>query len=115
VPDTGGQTILSGTLAISIVPGTLLARILGRTDIREAYTCSYELNPEYRDTLVAAGLRVSGIDVDGAVRAVELPDHRFYVATLFQPQRASEPGCPHPLVAAFLRAALSREPGRTER
>lgn len=39
------------------------------------------------------------------IRAVELPNHRFFIATLFQPQLSSKPGTPHPLIVQFLRAA----------
>lgn len=41
----------------------------------------------------------------GEVRAVELPNHRFFLATLFQPQLSSTPDTAHPVVVAFLRAA----------
>jgi hypothetical protein len=37
---------------------------------------------------------------------VELPDHRFFIATLFQPQLSSRPETPHPFWLAFLRAAM---------
>jgi CTP synthase (UTP-ammonia lyase) len=36
---------------------------------------------------------------------VELADHRFFVATLFQPQLSSSPEKPHPLLTAFVQAA----------
>jgi len=35
---------------------------------------------------------------------VELPEHRFFVATLFQPERAAFRGEKHPLVEGFLDA-----------
>ena len=38
-------------------------------------------------------------------RAIESPTHRFYIATLYQPQLSSKPGKPHPLVLAFVQAA----------
>jgi CTP synthase (UTP-ammonia lyase) len=100
-----GAPALSGTLTINLVPDSLLARILGRPAVTEVYTCNYELNPDFRARLVAAGLRVGAVDALGAVRAIELPDHPFYLATLFQPQRSSRAGQPHPLITAYLRAA----------
>jgi hypothetical protein len=36
---------------------------------------------------------------------VELPSHRFFVATLFVPQTSSAPDAPHPLIGAYLAAA----------
>ncbi len=41
----------------------------------------------------------------GEARAIESPTHRFYIATLYQPQLSSKPGKPHPLVLAFVQAA----------
>jgi len=38
------------------------------------------------------------------MRAFELPDHPFFVATLFQPQRSSRSERPHPIVLGFLGA-----------
>ena len=46
-----------------------------------------------------------GTDQDDEARVLELPDRRFYLATLFVPQLSSAPESPHPLIVAFLRAA----------
>ena len=56
--------------------------------------------------LPVAGDNVVGFgeDAAGEVRAVELHDHPFFVATLFQPERVALQGRLPPLVAAFLRA-----------
>ena len=103
---------LDGTLAVTITPDSHLGRIMDREVITEAYTCNYELNPEFATALTAKGLHVVGVDATGAVRAVELPNHPFFIATLYQPQRASAEGHPHPLIMAYLRAALYHHGGR---
>jgi CTP synthase (UTP-ammonia lyase) len=41
----------------------------------------------------------------GEIGAIESPTHRFFIATLFQPQLSSKPGKPHPVIVEFLRAA----------
>jgi CTP synthase (UTP-ammonia lyase) len=51
-------------------------------------------------------LKVSGLSADGGARIVELPDHDFFIGTGFVPQLASKPGKPHPMILAFLNAAL---------
>jgi CTP synthase (UTP-ammonia lyase) len=51
-------------------------------------------------------LKITGVDQEGDVRIVELTDHPFYVATLYLPQLSSKLDRPHPLILAFLRAAL---------
>jgi CTP synthase (UTP-ammonia lyase) len=109
VPDrAAGAPALSGALTVTPAPGSLISRVLGQRAVAEAYTCNYELNPDFRDALVACGLRVAAVDEAGTVRAVELPDRRFFVATLFQPQRASTEGRPHPLITAFIEEAARR-------
>ena len=52
-----------------------------------------------------AGFPVSARGTHGEIRAIESPAHRFFIATLFQPQLASAEKKPHPLVVAFVQAA----------
>jgi CTP synthase (UTP-ammonia lyase) len=89
---------------VSILPATRTARLYGATEATEHYYCSYGVNPDYRCLLEGHGLRVSAVDDVGEVRAVELPDHPFFVATLFQPQNRSTPAEPHPLFVGFAAA-----------
>jgi CTP synthase (UTP-ammonia lyase) len=96
----------SGGEELEILPGTRLRSICGRGDASEQYYCNYGVNEEYEKRFQAAGLRVSARGIHGETRAVELPDHRFFIATLFQPQLSSRPEAPHRLWLAFLRAAL---------
>jgi CTP synthase (UTP-ammonia lyase) len=51
---------------------------------------------------------VTGADAEGDVRVVELPVHPFYIGTLFVPQLQSRLERPHPLITAFVRAAVWR-------
>jgi CTP synthase (UTP-ammonia lyase) len=52
------------------------------------------------------GLRLVGRGENGEVRVVELPDRQFFLATLFLPQHRSTAGEPHPIITAFLNAAV---------
>jgi CTP synthase (UTP-ammonia lyase) len=93
--------------AIKILPGSLLHRAYGRNEVTEQFACSYGFNPQFRPKFDKGRLKITGIDLDGDVRAVEMLDHPFYVATLFVPQVSSRPDNPHPLLIAYLKAALS--------
>jgi CTP synthase (UTP-ammonia lyase) len=93
----------SGVIALST--DSRLRRIYGTAEVGEAYHCRYGLNPRYEPLLADGPLRVCGRDAAGEVRAVELDDHPFFVATLFQPERAALRGASHPLVEAFVAAA----------
>jgi CTP synthase (UTP-ammonia lyase) len=62
------------------------------------------MNPEYVQALSSGSLRVVGTDLEGEVRVVELPQHSFYIGTLFLPQLNSSIERPHPLIVGFLKA-----------
>ena len=93
-------------MLVEIEPGSRAHDIYGGPEAEEEYRCNYGLEPGSRKLLERGGLLVSGVDPDGEVRILELPDHSFYVATLFVPQIRSSPEGPHPLIVAFLEAAL---------
>lgn len=90
---------------MSIRPGTKLAELHRASTIRERTNCSYGLSPDYQHIASEGGLVVSAIDDTGEVRAIERPEHPFFVGTLYQPQRSSEPGGSHPVLDALVRAA----------
>ncbi len=100
-----GAPRLQGGLKINIIPDSLAFQIYRSASIEETFNCNYELNPVYRGLLEATGLKVSGVSEAGAARIIELPDHRFFVATGFVPQLSSAENRPHPLITAFLAAA----------
>ena len=106
-----GDPKLSGFEDLRLVKGTIIDRSLGKTEIRERHFCNYEVNEEFRRAFERAGLVVSAIGSHGETRAVELPDHPFFVATLFQPQLTSLIECrAHPLISAFIGAATASRP-----
>lgn len=90
---------------ISFAPGSHLYAIFEGKPTNEGYHCRYGLNPAWRTRLEAAGLRFSGFDPAGEVRACELPTHPFFIGTLFQPERSALHGERHPLIGAFVAAA----------
>ena len=101
----GGPPALHDNDAIQLVPGSRLHAICEADEIREGYFCNYEMNPEYLPRFAASGLIPVGHGPDGQVRAVEIPQHRFFIATLFHPQLSSRPDRPHPIVRALVTAA----------
>lgn len=89
---------------VSFVPGSRIAMAYGEDYARETYHCRYGLNPHFRTELTNGPLRATAQDATGEIRAIELDDHPFFVATLFQPERSALLGKPAPLVQAFARA-----------
>jgi CTP synthase (UTP-ammonia lyase) len=92
---------------VAFAEGSRLRAIYGVAAAEEAYHCNYGLSPRYERILEGTALRVCGRDGAGEVRAVELTTHPFFIATLFQPERAALRGVAHPLVSAYVTAAAS--------
>lgn len=89
---------------VQLTPGSRIAAAYGCDTATEGYRCRYGLNPAFQAQLVAGPLRATAHDSTGEVRAIELDDHPFFVATLFQPERAALQDQASPLVNAFVRA-----------
>lgn len=111
--DTEGRMVIA-PLACSLVEvsetielraHTLIARAYGQEEIEEGYHCNYGVSPEFAQELEKGDMRVTGWDAQGEIRAIELVTHPFFIATLFQHERAALAGRPAPLVQALLRAA----------
>ena len=90
---------------VELRPNTLIARAYGREKISEGYHCNYGVSPDFAAELEKSDMRVTAWDEDGEIRAVELINHPFFVATLFQHERNALAGRPVPLVQAMLKAA----------
>ena len=97
---------LSGMVPeIRLRPGSYLQSFYGKETAVEEFFCNYEVNPEYEWAAIEAGFPVVARGKNGEIRAIESPTHRFYIATLFQPQLSSKANDPHPLILAFVQAA----------
>lgn len=96
--------LIEKTGTVRLVPGSRIAAAYGVESTIEGYHCRYGLNPRFRAALTAGPLRVAAEDETGDLRGVELDGHPFFVATLFQPERAVLKGEDVPLVAAFVGA-----------
>lgn len=105
-------SLVGQTQTIEITPGSHAHQAYGRKEVTEQFYCNYGLNPRFRDNVEKGKLKITGVDLEGEVRIVELSGHRFYVATLFLPQVLSKPESPHPLIVAYLKAAQAFQPFR---
>lgn len=106
---------LSGKIPeIRIRPGSYLHSFYKKDVVVEEFFCNFEVNPEFEWVMIEAGFPVVARGEQGEVRAIESPRHRFFIATLFQPQLSSKPGKPHPILVEFLRAASKWKAGKLE-
>jgi len=108
VPERGKDAPkLSGPIPeIQLRPGSYLQSFYMKDTVEEEFFCNFEVNPDYEWAAMEAGFPVVARGPQGEIRAIESPTHLFYIATLFQPQLSSKPKKPHPLVLAFVQAAM---------
>jgi CTP synthase (UTP-ammonia lyase) len=109
VPNRKGDAPkLSGAVPeIRLRPGSYLQSFYGidKETATEEFFCNFEINPDYEWAAMEAGFPVVARGTQGEIRAIESPTHRFFLATLFQPQLSSTEKKPHPIVLAFVQAA----------
>jgi len=104
--DEMGGTMRLGAWPCKLEPDSFAARAYGETEISERHRHRYEFNREYESTLVKAGFKITGKTPDGVyVEVIEVEDHPWFVGVQFHPEFKSKPLSPHPLFAAFIRAA----------
>ncbi len=112
LPDQAGVCDKGGTMRLGsspskLVPGTKVHSAYASDVIHERHRHRYEVNNEYREALVDAGLVVSGTTMDERlVETIELAEHPWFVACQFHPEFRSRPTRPHPLFREFIGAAV---------
>lgn len=105
VVDRLSCSLVAQERAVTAVPGTRMHDICGSEPFPGFHWCNFGLAPAYVERLVAHGLAIGARAEDGGVEAIELAEHPFFMATLFQPQVGSAGGRPlHPVLRAFLAA-----------
>ncbi|XBS71793.1 CTP synthase [Acerihabitans sp. KWT182] len=90
---------------VVFTPGSRIAKAYNQLTADEGYHCSFGVNPDFISALVGKNLRMTSHDHAGDVRGMELIDHPFFVATLFQSERAALTGRLSPLVVEWIRTA----------
>ncbi|KKU91418.1 MAG: CTP synthase [Candidatus Jorgensenbacteria bacterium GW2011_GWA1_48_11] len=106
-----GGTMRLGAYAAEIKEKTLVEKLYGSRRISERHRHRYEVNPKYHEILKKRGLVFSGIAAHDKriVEFVELPKHRFFVATQAHPEFKSRLVRPHPLFWGLVRAAAGKK------
>jgi CTP synthase len=106
VSKKGGTMRLGGYPAI-LKKGTIVRRLYGKDRISERHRHRYEVNPKYIQKLESKGLVFSGRSPDRRLMEfVELPDHKYFVATQAHPEFKSRFEKPAPLFLGFVKACL---------
>ena len=106
--DMGGSMRL-GAYACKLHPDSLSRKLYDADKISERHRHRYEVNNNYVKNFQAKGLLVAGTNPkENLVEMIEIPQHRFFVATQFHPEFKSRPLNPHPLFRGFIKASTSK-------
>ncbi|WP_308613143.1 CTP synthase [uncultured Eubacterium sp.] len=114
LPEKKNISDLGGTLRLGQYPCVLNEKsksyqLYGEKEIFERHRHRYEVNNDYRDSLLQGGMIFAGTSPDNhIVEMIELPDHPWFVACQFHPEFKSRPNKPHPLFRGFVTAAAKR-------
>ncbi len=109
--DLGG-TMRLGAYPCSLEKGSLVHKIYGQDLIHERHRHRYEVNKTYCERLEKVGIRFSGFSPDGRLpEMMERTDHPWFVGVQFHPELKSRLFEPHPLFAAFIKAASDCKKG----
>lgn len=110
VVDLGG-TMRLGLYPCRIAPDSLAFKLYQQEVVYERHRHRYEFNNAYRNLFLETGYAIGGTSPDGRlVEIIELPKHRFFIATQFHPEFQSRPNKPHPLFKGFIQAAMGMQP-----
>ena len=98
-------SLIEHTDTIKLEEGSWVADLCGANETQGTYRCSYGLDADFAARLRNTTLKTTGRDEAGDARVIELQGHPFFIATLFQPERAVLTEEVHPLVSGFIAAA----------
>ncbi len=111
--DRLGGTMRLGAYPVHVKPNTLARKLYGREIVYERHRHRWEVNPDYIERFEKAGLVFSGIagDDERRMEILELPGHRYFIATQFHPEFKSRPMNPAPVFRGLVKAAKERKYG----
>lgn len=102
-----GGTMRLGAYPCEIKGGTLAEKIYGSNLIQERHRHRYEFNNDFLAEFEKNGMVASGYNPDTKlVEIVEIPSHRFFIASQFHPELQSSVLRPHKLFVSFVKAAM---------
>lgn len=103
-----GKTMRLGAYEVALDPSTMICKLYGQELITERHRNRYEFNNDYFERYEKAGMIFSGMNPSTKlVESVEIKDHPFFIATIYQPEFKSRPNKPHPLFLGLVNSAKS--------
>ncbi|MBO1263931.1 CTP synthase [Proteiniclasticum sp. SCR006] len=107
--DELGGTMRLGLYEAKLQKGSHAEEAYGKTVIFERHRHRYEFNNEYIRSFEEKGMRFTGRNPGrNLVEIIEIPEHKWFVATQFHPELKSRPTDPHPLFRDFIKASMDK-------
>lgn len=105
--DNYGATMRLGAYPCVLDKKSKSFKLYEKDKISERHRHRYEFNNDYREEFVKAGMLLAGLSPDHhLVEIVEIPSHKFFIASQFHPEYKSRPDRPHPLFLGFAKSCL---------
>ena len=102
-----GASMRLGAYPCVLAKDSLAHAAYGEEEISERHRHRYELNNAFKETLLARGLRITGVSPDERLaEIIEIVEHPWFLGCQFHPEFKSRPTKPHPLFSDFIGAAL---------
>ncbi len=87
-----------------------VAGIYNTETIYERHRHRFEFNNDFADEFETKGMVITGYNADyGFADIVEIPEHPWFVGTIFHPEFNSSVDHPHPLFISFIEAAINNK------
>lgn len=104
-----GGTMRLGNYSAVLKEGSLVRQLYGKEKIEERHRHRFEVNNKYVDELSEKGLVFSGTSPGKELMEfIELPGHKFFLATQAHPEFTSRPLRPNPVFYGFLKAIANK-------
>ena len=102
-----GSTMRLGGYPCALKAGSKAAKAYGAETVVERHRHRYEFNTAVLPQFEAAGMEATGVNPEtGLVEVLELKNHPWFVAVMYNPEYKSTVSTPAPLFVAFVAAAL---------
>jgi len=104
-----GGTMRLGAYHCEFMPGSRIRDIYGKESVMERHRHRFEFTMRYRQIFEENGMKIGGIyPRNNLVETVEIPGHRWFIATQYHPEFKSKPVNPHPLFKSFIKASIDK-------
>lgn len=102
-------TMRQGAYSCKISKGSKVYEAYQTTKISERHRHRYELNLQYKEMLSQAGMICTGINPEtNLVEIIEIPNHKWFVGVMFNPEFKSTVINPHPLFVNFVQTIITK-------